>query len=75
MNNTISSLDYANLDRKPIVIYIIPQGSFFAGERVRIGNAALVPDDLIQHGRSIMLINAETGNKLYVKPDTSLEIE
>lgn len=73
--DTITAAEYVALERKPIVIYTSPDGSFFAGSKRRIGNAARVPPDWIQHGRNIALINADSGHKIYVTDDEILELE
>jgi hypothetical protein len=74
--DTLTAAEYAALDRKPIVIYTIPLGRLLAGDRVRIGNAQVVPQVLwADYGETVQLIKAETGHKLYVKPDTILEVE
>lgn len=73
---TITAAEYAALDRKPIAIYTIPLGSFFAGNRVRIGNAQVVPQVLwADYGETVQLIKADSGHKMYVKPEAVLELE
>ncbi len=71
--DTITAAEYVALDRKPIVVYTYRQGAFLEGRRVQVGNAATMPPDWIQHGRSIALI-AINGGKVYVTPETLLEV-
>lgn len=73
---TITAAEYAALDRKPIAIYTVPLGRLLAGNRVRIGNAQVVPQVLwADYGETVQLINADSGSRMYVKPEAILELE
>ena len=74
-HKTVTAAEYLAMNRKPIVLYTRREGSYFAGQKARVGNAVQVPGEWVQNGRSVQLINADTGNKIFVSPEEVLEVE